>query len=496
MKAFRWISLVLAIVLLASALIACGEDEEATPTPTPLGSLVMESGTHEIDEELYAADIGTLSAPETRSKPGSRLIELPVIRLRATGQNPAEPVFLLSGGPGDSNIWEHPPVWLLENHDVVMVGYRGVDGSVSLDLPELAEVLKNLQTFSGDSVEAMGNAFSAGIQRLENEGVDLDGYTMVDAVDDMEAAREGFGYETIDLYAKSYGTRLAYIYGLRYPESIHRSFQFAINPPGRFIWDPEMVDAKINYYGNLWRNDPEAVAKSPDIVKTMQYVLDTLPQEWNGMPVMPDRVKFATQFMLFHTDSAAQVFDAYVAAEQDDYSGLAFLSIAVYDTIATTPTWGDYLPKGLTADYDPNRDYEAEIHPPGSIIGSPAMILFAGAKYIEGPGTFIPEEYRQLQFSDVETLLVNGNIDTSTPVENAQELLPYLRNGELVVLSEMGHTHDVDGMQPEAFHHLVATFYREGVADDSMFTYEPMNFTPAMTYQQLAEMVLLAPPQG
>jgi len=35
MKAFRWVSVILAIVLLASAVIACGEDEEAIPTPTP-----------------------------------------------------------------------------------------------------------------------------------------------------------------------------------------------------------------------------------------------------------------------------------------------------------------------------------------------------------------------------------------------------------------------------------------------------------------------------
>jgi len=93
-------------------------------------------------------------------------------------------------------------------------------------------------------------------------------------------------------------------------------------------------------------------------------------------------------------------------------------------------------------------------------------------------------------------LLVNGNIDLSTPVENAEELLPYLPNGELVILSEMGHTQDVAGKQPEAFHHLVETFYLEGVVDDSRFTYEPMNFTPDMTFQQLAEMVLLAPPKN
>ena len=33
---------------------------------------------------------------------------------------------------------------LIDNHDIVMVGYRGVDGSVVLDCPEVAEALKGI----------------------------------------------------------------------------------------------------------------------------------------------------------------------------------------------------------------------------------------------------------------------------------------------------------------------------------------------------------------
>ena len=137
-------------VVVAVVLVLVFRGPAGEEPPPPLGNLVTEAGTHEIDEEQYTADIGTLSAPENRSNPESRLIEIPVIRLRATGTNPAEPVFLLAGGPGESNIWEQPPVWLLENHDIVMVGYRGVDGSVSLDLPEMTDALNKMQTLTDD----------------------------------------------------------------------------------------------------------------------------------------------------------------------------------------------------------------------------------------------------------------------------------------------------------------------------------------------------------
>ena len=74
----------------------------------------------------------------------------------------------------------------------------------------------------------------------------------------------------------------------------------------------------------------------------------------------------------------------------------------------------------------------------------------------------------------VETLMVNGNIDFSTPAENAKdELLPHLTNGNLVILSEMGHSSDVVNTQPDAFRHRARTFFLEGIVDDSKFHYEP-----------------------
>jgi hypothetical protein len=126
--------------------------------------------------------------------------------------------------------------------------------------------------------------------------------------------------------------------------------------------------------------------------------------------------------------------------------------------------------------------------PPGSILGSPMSKLFGFMKYGGWPIKPIPEEYRKLQDSDVETLMVNGNIDFSTPAEYARnELLPHLKNGNLVILSEMGHTNDVANVQPDAFQHLVEAFYLDGIVDDSKFHYEPMNFIPSQSAPEMAK---------
>ena len=89
----------------------------------------------------YAADCGTLVVPENRADPGSRLIALPVTRIRAKSEESKEPVFFLTGGPGQSNMEFEIASRYTADRDLVLVGYRGVDGSVRLDCPEVESAL-------------------------------------------------------------------------------------------------------------------------------------------------------------------------------------------------------------------------------------------------------------------------------------------------------------------------------------------------------------------
>jgi hypothetical protein len=93
----------------------------------------------------------------------------------------------------------------------------------------------------------------------------------------------------------------------------------------------------------------------------------------------------------------------------------------------------------------------------------------------------------------VETLLVSGSVDGTTPARYAtEELLPSLSNGQQVILSEFGHVDDVWNLQPEATMHLFTTFYDTGVADDSLFTYQPMSFDVGLGFPAIAKLALAA----
>src|SRR5262249_12835488 len=224
------------------------------PERAKAGDLVdLKPCTYKAGDKEYSADCGTLVVPENRSDPNSRLIALPVIRVRALSASPAEPIFFLIGGPGGSKMHFQELEGLVDRQDFVQVGYRGVDGSVVLDCPEIADAVRKAPTdMLGDAtLQSYSDASARCARRLQAEGVDLAGYTMTEVIDDMEAARVALGYNRINLLGESYGTRLEMIYEWMHPKSLHRAIMAAVNPPGHFLWEPGAIDAQLADYAKL-----------------------------------------------------------------------------------------------------------------------------------------------------------------------------------------------------------------------------------------------------
>jgi pimeloyl-ACP methyl ester carboxylesterase len=487
------------LAVLSSLLGSCGGNEIpfAVPEGARAGDLVdLETCTFEANKTKYVADCGSLIVPENRSNPNSQLIALPVTRIHALGDNPREPIFWFAGGPGSTNMAFSHLEGLIDNHDVVLVGYRGVDGSSVLDCPEVNQAAKGLgnDLLGPESIANIGKAFTLCLTRLHDEGFDLDGYTIPEVVEDNEAARKGLGYGPVSLLSGSYGTRVAQIYAWMYPESISRSIMISVNPPGHMVWEPSVLDEQIRYDADLCAQDAKCSAQTDNLAETMQNVIEGMPRRWLLLKIDPGKVRFMTHFFLWHRDQAASAYDIFIAAEKGDSSGLAVMSLMYDMLIPTYMTWGELAIKGVSTDYDPTRDYFVEMNPTESIMGAPmSEFIWSGAQSMDWPITLIPPEWRQVRPSDVETLLVSGNIDATTPAHWAtEELLPSLSNGEQVILSEFGHTDDVWELQPEATVHLLTTFYDSGEVDNSLFTYHPMDFDVGLGFPTMAKMAVAA----
>src|SRR5213592_2346859 len=208
----------LALVSLAALGLAylhfgTGTDSVSVPSEAHAGQLTLHSCHYATENGSYRADCGTLVVRENRHKARSRLIALPVKRIRARSAQPGVPIFRLQGGPGLSNMDFKDASRFADRHDVVLVGYRGIDGSVRLDCPEVESALKHSTDFLGEkSLRAYGDGFRSCAHRLTDDGVDLAAYGLTSQVDDLEAARRALGYKRIDLLSESAGTRTAMVY--------------------------------------------------------------------------------------------------------------------------------------------------------------------------------------------------------------------------------------------------------------------------------------------
>jgi pimeloyl-ACP methyl ester carboxylesterase len=324
---------------------------------------------------------------------------------------------------------------------------------------------------------------------------------MTEIIDDMEAARVALGYNRINLLGESYGTRLAMIYEWMHPESLNRVVIVAVNPPGHFLWEAKNIDAQIEDYAELCAQDPACGARTDDLVASMRNVSENMPDHWLFIPIDKGGVKLLTFVMLMESIqppgapvplSGPAAIDMWLAAEEGDASGMALISMARNIFLPNLMVYGDLLAKGGSGSDFAGRadDPRTVLDPPGSILGSPFSLYHWGM--MRGwPVYLIPEQYLPLQTTDVETLLISGSIDFSTPPQFAtEELLPYLTNGEQVILKDFGHTETFWNSQPKARVHLLNTFYSTGEVDASLYQHQLVNFDPGLGWPGLAKVLL------
>jgi hypothetical protein len=70
--------------------------------------------------------------------------------------------------------------------------------------------------------------------------------------------------------------------------------------------------------------------------------------------------------------------------------------------------------------------------------------------------------------------------------------MPYLPNGHEVVLPGFGHTETLFREQPEAGSQLINTFFDSGQVDDSAYVPQNVDFTPTITFGDIAKVTLAA----
>jgi pimeloyl-ACP methyl ester carboxylesterase len=477
-----------------------GSKSVSVPPGAHAGQLTLKSCNYTTENGTSAADCGTLVVPENRHDPSSRLIALPVTVIPSHSAHPGLPIFRLGGGPGVTNMEFPDASRFTAKHDVVLVGYRGVDGSTRLDCPEVSSAMEHSGDLLGEqSYRAVAGAYRSCADRLRSDGVDLAGYSIPETVDDLEAARRALGYHRIDLVSESAGTRVAMIYAWRYPKSIHRSAMIGVNPPGNFLWDAKTTGEQIRRYAALCARATSCRSRTPDLAASVNSAFAHVPGHWLFLPIEKGDFQAAAFFGLMNETSGGGgpiasplTIDSLLSAGKGDASGAWFLSLMARITFPSSFVWGDLAAIGRS-DATYAKHFYASGANRGSLVSAAGNdLIWAGGRVLDAwPANPDENEYAHVQDSNVPTLLIGGNLDFATPPENAtRELLPHLANGRQVVLSNLGHSDDFWAYERAAGTRLLNTYLDTGKVDTSLYTHNKVDFSPSQSQATYAKAIL------
>jgi pimeloyl-ACP methyl ester carboxylesterase len=195
---------------------------------------------------------------------------------------PADPIAYLPGGPRGSAFNSLIPFTRTDiqgSRDLILMDTRGNSPTPGDDLglpqsacPELYDTA--LEIFSvNEPIETEYTILTAGwqecVDRLRNEGWDLDQYHTVNAVEDLDQLRQALGIDVWNIYGESYSTRYAFHYLATYPDVVRAAVIDSATPPGTDIWAPATVGAAVEAVFQQVVDgcaaSPECAAAHPDV---------------------------------------------------------------------------------------------------------------------------------------------------------------------------------------------------------------------------------------
>ncbi|MEQ8673889.1 MAG: alpha/beta hydrolase [Aggregatilineales bacterium] len=318
----RWGLIILAVLLLGIVPTFAQDDE-----------LPIFEEDDCIFPELDGVTCGYLIVPEDRADPDSPEIYLAVAIIGARNGTPLpDPVIYLEGGPGGAAIFAvedfmtHP---LAQNRDLILIDQRGTGFSEpSLNCYEMEE---------GESEDPTTDCY----ERLLEEGINLSAYTSADNAADIADLRVALGYDEVNLYGISYGTRLALSVMRDHPEGIRSVVIDSVYPP------------EVN-----------SITTGPeDTVRAFTYLFDACAADADCNAAYPNlEADFYAMIEDFNLNPPTFVYDdgegeSDVELYGDDILEVMFQTLYVTDSIPMLP-YGITLMLNAADDFDYSGAYE------------------------------------------------------------------------------------------------------------------------------------------
>ena len=408
---------------------------------------------------FFQAERGTIFVPENRSDPNSNIISLEIYRFNRSDKADPEtpPIFYLHGGPsfgGLESQLERPgnfeSRWqpMLDVSDVVIISQRGIGPSKPTTLIDQTMEPQPLDR-PYDEEKAVRDFQE--ILRKEKEvweatGMDLSGYTVLEMAADVNEVRQAFGYEKIVLWGGSFGSHWSMAVMRTYPEIVARAIMRGMEGPDHTYDHP-------GHYWNIFKRVAEEAEKAQEFEGLIprggliNAVKKMIKQASRNPFVVAVSDSSGTHNVLFDKNTMKRFADGYsgglpgwpaniITMAGANFQEVAEIAVQRFKNnrrnIRTASYWMLDCGSGITA----RRLAEYEADPAQDIVGSTYWGYAAGCPVWHSD---LGDDFRTNFESDIPTVIVHGTWDTSTPYENALELVPYFKNCKFITLERGPH---------------------------------------------------------
>lgn len=434
---------------------------------------------------------------ENRESHAGRKIALNIMILPALAEKPAaDPFFPLAGGPGQSAVEAFPLVGFTkrvrQQRDVVLVDQRGTGHSNPLQC-ELRDT-KDTQAIIGENVlmERLRACRTASEQKA-----DLTQYTTSIFADDLDEVRQALGYDKINVFGGSYGTRSALVYVRRHGGHVRTLTLEAVAPleyriPLAFS---HTIQNSIDHLIQRCGADAACNADFPDLKKEFAELIERLDKspaqfeaknrEGSTQTVTLGRGQFIANLrpILYVPEFISQfpymIHQAYLG-NWDLYGRSALL---LRETIEKAVDRGMSLSVVCAEDIPGMTEESIQRETSGTYLGDYQVRYYQRACK-EWPQGKIPAGFHESVHSSLPALLISGALDPATPPELSAETARALSNSRVVVVKEGTH-----GTGSPCLDGLVAQFVADGAAGGlDASCVEQIHLPPFVTQKQIDRM--------
>lgn len=454
------------LLLAVAAATAC-----APPPATAIDHL------HEckIDEGPVGAYCGTLEVFENRATGSGRRIALKIVVAPALRRDPApDPLFVLEGGPGAGAATlasARLPMFrrFRTDRDLVFVDQRGTGESNRLGCDP-----------STDEIDALESDDSRALTRLKTclAGLDADPrlYTTSIAMDDLDDVRRFLGYDTINLWGGSYGTRAALVYLRQHQASVRSVVLDGVAPQDMALPLHTARDAQRALDRLFADCAAEAACATafPTLAADTAGLFARLERERPVARGVHPRTGRPLDLPLTRRDAALVVFRALYVPElasllprvlteaaHGDYQGLLALAFSsAPEGDKRDLAIGMHLSVVCAEDIARIRADERPAADASGFLGA-AMFDAQYAACSFWPRGEVPAGFYEPVTSDRPVLILSGADDPVTPPTWGEHVRPHLSRSRHIVVPGAGHITLTRGCVPD----LVATFLTQASVD-------------------------------